>query len=310
MDFQAKSPMRRYTIRDFQREFPDDDACLEWLKNFRWPHGIHCLTCEEITTHHRMKGRRSYSCQNCGHHVHPTAGTIFHKSSTPLVLWFHAIYLMAQTRQGISAKQVERELGVTYKTAWRMCRMIRQQLEKGHSPFEGPVEVDETYMGGKAKNMHDADRERKITSPGTKDKTPVVGIVERGGRIKTVVVPDTRRETLQRIVEEAVATGAIVYTDEHEAYAKLATKGFDHRKVIHSHHIYVLDDAHTNTIEGFWGNAKPGITGVYRHVSTKYLAEYMGEYAFRYNHRKDLLPMFKSFLDRVGRPSRHLQGAC
>jgi len=129
--------MDRYTIQDLQRDFPNDAACLEWLKNYRWPDGIQCNGCGKITTHHLMKTRRSYSCQECGHHVHPTAGTVFHKSRTPLTLWFHAIYLMAQTRGGISAKPVEPETGVTYKTAWRMCRLIRSRLDEDKDPLGG-----------------------------------------------------------------------------------------------------------------------------------------------------------------------------
>ena len=309
MDYQTKSPMRRYTIRDLRSDFPDDESCLEWLKEYRWPNGVHCETCDKVTPHHRMTTRRSYSCQECGNHVHPTAGTIFHKSTTPLTLWFHAIYLMASTRQGIAAKQVEREIGVTYKTAWRMCRLIRQQLEENLSPFAGPVEVDETYMGGKAKNMHDSDRRRKITARGTKDKTPVVGIVERGGKIKTFVVPNVQRQTIEPLIGEHVAEGATVYTDEHSVYDRLPGFGYDHARVVHSHRVYVDGRAHTQTIEGFWGNAKSGIIGVYRHVSDKFLPEYMGEYGFRYNHRQDETPMFKSFLYRVGLLSDHLAEA-
>ncbi len=112
--------MERYTIKDFRKQFPDDDACLVWLKQYLFPQGITCKVCQKITKHHKVAKRKSYSCDRCGHHVHPTAGTIYHKSSTPLTDWFYAVYLMASTRCGISAKQLERELGVTYKTAWRM----------------------------------------------------------------------------------------------------------------------------------------------------------------------------------------------
>ncbi len=122
--------MQKYTIKDFLADFPTDEACLEWLAHYRWPNGIFCKNCGAITKHHLMTTRRSYSCQECGHHVHPTADTIFHKSTTPLTLWFYAIYLMARTRGEISAKQVERELGVTYKTAWRMCKLIRERFDK------------------------------------------------------------------------------------------------------------------------------------------------------------------------------------
>lgn len=142
--------MQKYTIKHFKKDFPNDAACLEWLKNYRWPNGIFCEPCGKVTKHHLIESRKSYSCQECGHHVHPTAGTIFHKSSTPLTSWFHAIFLMASTRCGISAKQVEREVGVTYKTAWRMCKLIRERLcDKGGDPFssdKGDVEVDETHV--------------------------------------------------------------------------------------------------------------------------------------------------------------------
>jgi transposase-like protein len=132
---QPESPAQPYTINDFLTDFPDDKTCLEWLKNDRWPDGIECKQCGKVTKHHLIASRRSYSCQNCGHHVHPTANTIFHKSSTPLTLWFYAIFRMTQTRGTISAKQLERELGVTYKTAWRMAKLIRSQLEEGDSLF-------------------------------------------------------------------------------------------------------------------------------------------------------------------------------
>src|SRR3990170_7882422 len=132
--------MERYTIRDFDRDFPDDDACLEWLKNFLYPDGIYCEHCGRITKHHKVASRRSYSCDYCGHHVHPTAGTIYEKTTTPLTTWFYATYLMASTRCGISAKQIQRETGVTYKTAWRMCKQIRSMLGENPAQLFGDVE--------------------------------------------------------------------------------------------------------------------------------------------------------------------------
>ena len=139
--------MRNYTIRDFGRDFPDDETCLAWLRDYLYPEGIHCKMCGKVTKHHRVKSRPSYSCDRCGHHVHPTAGTIYENTRTPLKLWFYATYVMAQTRCGISAKRLERELGVTYKTAWRIFKQIRALLEEPLEPFDGGVEVDETYMG-------------------------------------------------------------------------------------------------------------------------------------------------------------------
>lgn len=150
----SKPKMQRYTKMDFGRQFPDDATCLEWLKNYLYPDGIFCKNCRQVTKHHRIATRQSYSCDYCGNHVHPTADTIFHKSTTPLTIWFYAIYLMSSTRCGISAKQIERETGVTYKTAWRMFKQIRSMLAES-GPIGGTgkgVEVDEMYHGGRRRN--------------------------------------------------------------------------------------------------------------------------------------------------------------
>jgi transposase len=183
--------MQRYTFKDFERQFPTDDACLEWLKNYLYPNGIFCETCQKVTTHHRVKSRKSYSCQFCGHHVHPTADTIYHKSSTSLRTWFHAIFLMASTRCGISAKQLEREVGVTYKTAWRMFNQIRKTLAENHDPFSGACEADESFFGGKAKNMHKDVRTRRIHGRGAYGKVAVAGVLQRQGSVIARVVTNT-----------------------------------------------------------------------------------------------------------------------
>ncbi|MHB1459386.1 MAG: IS1595 family transposase, partial [Armatimonadota bacterium] len=141
--------MKKFTIKQFNERFPDNDACLEWLKNYRYPDGIYCKKCREVTKHHKVASRRSYSCDRCGHHVHPTAGTIYHKSSTSLRDWFYAVFLMANTRMGVSAKHLEREIGVTYKTAWRMFKKIREMMEDDCDSLSGHVEIDETYIGGR-----------------------------------------------------------------------------------------------------------------------------------------------------------------
>lgn len=143
--------MQKFTINDFNKMFPDDDSCLEWLKNYLYPDGIYCDKCERLTKHHKVASRKSYSCDYCGHHVHPTAGTIYHKSATPLRTWFYAVFKRASTRCGISAKQLQRETGVTYKTAWRMFKQIRSMLSEDVEPLSGKVEVDETYCGGKSR---------------------------------------------------------------------------------------------------------------------------------------------------------------
>lgn len=295
--------MQKYTINDFNRDYPDEDTCLERLRSRRYPDGSACEKCERVTKYHRDAGRKSYSCQWCGHHVHPTAGTIFHKSATPLRLWFYAVFLMAQTRCGISAKQLERELGVTYKTAWRMFNKIRSMLQDdGDEPLSGTVEMDETYVCGK----------RRGTRAGRPDKdshkTPVFGMVERKhgenkGRVVAKAMPDVRRASVMPHVRKKVLPESMVYTDEYQIYNGLNREGYKHDRVHHREEVYVAGDVHTNTIEGFWSLVKRGIGGVYHSVSAKQLQSYLDEYAFRYNHRKDERPMFLTMLARVSERS-------
>jgi transposase-like protein len=199
---------------------------------------------------------------------------------------------MAQTRGGISAKQIERETGVTYKTAWRMCKLIRSRLDEDSDPFSGEVEVDESYFGGR--------RRGGKRGRGAEGKTATVGIVQRRGRLKAVVVPDVKQRTIIPIVRETVSRGSMVYTDELNTYNPLALLGYGHGRILHSAKVYVMGNVHTNTIENFWSLAKRGISGVYHSVSAKYLQHYINEYAFRYNHRDDEQPMFQTFLQRMG----------
>jgi len=232
--------MQKYTVKDFFKDFPDDDTCLEWLREHLFPYGIECKNCKKITKHHRISTRRSYSCDECGNHVHPTAGTIFHKSRTSLQLWFYAIFLMSSTRCGISAKQLERELGVTYKTAWRMFNRIRAMLQENLDPFQGEIEVDETYYGGRTTG---GKRGR-----GAENKSVVVGITERGGKICALKVPDAKQATLMPIIKERVLPKSIIYTDEFKAYDSVDKHGYSHKRIHHSSKVYVMGDIHTNTI--------------------------------------------------------------
>lgn len=283
--------MRRYTIKQFDKQFPNDDACLAYLFKARWPRGRRCPTCEKVTKHYRRSDRKTFACEWCGGEVSPTADTIFHKSPTPLRLWFYAMYLMASTRCGISAKQLERELGVTYKTAWRMFKQIRTLMGEEFTDMSGPVEADESYFGGKV----------SPSGRGQRNKTIVFGVVERGGRARTHVVRDNRTQTLLPAIWKRVPAyaGHIVYTDEWSGYTMLHELGYKHETVTHSLNIYVKGSAHTNTIEGLWSLMKRGIGGVYHAVSRKYLQTYLDEYTFRYNRRADETPMFLALLARI-----------
>jgi transposase-like protein len=290
-------------MMEFDREFPDDAACLEWLKNRLHPDGIFCPKCKGITKHHRVAKRPSYACQFCGHHEHPMRGTIFEDSATSLKLWFHAIFLMASTRCGISAKQIEREIGVTYKTAWRMMKLIRSLLDDGcdEPKLSGEVEIDEGYYGGSERNKH----KDKRTGSRRMAKQPVVGMVERNGRVRAVVVDFPWHGFILPQVREKVLPRAMVFTDEAPMYHALRSMGFEHRRVNHSQGVYVDGNVHTNTIEGFWSLTKNGIRGVYHSVSKKYFQTYLNEYAFRFNRRKSLgrRNMFDAFVNRIAKHS-------
>jgi transposase-like protein len=229
--------------------------------------------------------RQSWTCTACGHHLHPTAGTIFHRSSTSLRLWFHAMYLMTSTRCGISAKQLERELGVHYKTAWRMFNRIRNELMAEGEPapsLRGEVEVDETSWGGKPRRKF---KTRQESIAFREAKPTVLGMVERGGRVRARVIPTRFGEPLSDAVRANVNPEAILYTDDWLSYRPLAREYAGHRVINHSAGSYVEGDIYTNTIEGFFGNLKTGMRGTYKLVSKKWLQSYLDEYAWRYNHR-------------------------
>jgi transposase-like protein len=293
---------QKYTFKDFTSEFPTDDACLNQILEARWPDGrTMCGKCKAERKHYRVTGRTAFACDHCGNHIYPLAGTIFEKSTTSLKTWFYAMYLMGQTRCGISAKQIQRETGVTYKTAWRMFKQVRTLMSEDIRLEGSSVEMDETYVGGLAKNMHAAKRKQRITGTGGVNKTTVFGMVERGGRVVAKVTPDAKSSTVFPIIHEHVLPASTVYTDEYTTYDRLATtaNGYVHSRIQHSQKVYVMGDVHTNTIEGFWSLLKRGIGGVYHSVSAKYLQSYCDEYAFRYNRRDSNEPMFVSLLNRV-----------
>ena len=293
----------KFSLMEFMREFPDDAACLEHLWRSRHsPDGTHadCPKCEReavvFKRYATTQGRQSWTCTACGHHVHPTAGTIFAKSSTSLHLWYYAMYLMASTRCGISAKQLERELGVSYKTAWRMLNKIRNELmEQDAEPLSGDVEVDETWHGGKPRASDPVPGHVRKTY-----KPTVWGAVERHGRVKAMVIRSRSGVDVQAPIYEYVLPASMIFTDEYKGYDHkgLSSNFIAHRRIKHMDRVYVSGDVHTQTIEGFFGLLKNGIRGTYHSVSSRWLPSYLNEYAFRYNERHNPRSMFETLLDR------------
>lgn len=282
----------KYTLKEFNEKYPDDDACLDRIFKGRYPNGVYCPKCQKITKFYKRSGLKVYACEFCGYSISPTADTIFHKSDTPLRSWFYAMFLMSSTKTGISAKQLERELGVTYKTAWRMFTQIRKLMSENVNPLSGKVEVDETYIGGK----HTGKRGR-----GASGKSVVMGMVERDGNAIAQVIPNVQARTLLPMIERNVVkeNKTIVFTDELPSYNRIERLGYAHEIVQHAAKQYVRGIAHVNTVESLWSTIKRGIDGVNHSVSPLYLQSYLDAYVFRYNHRKDETPMFLSLLDKV-----------
>lgn len=282
----------KYTIKDFRAQFPDDKACLAFLYRNRWPRGATCEKCAHRKCFYPIAGRKAYVCSWCGHQLSPTAGTIFHKSPTPLTSWFHAIFLFATAKNGVAAKEIERQLGVTYKCAWRIAAQIRRLMAEDGGFLGGVIEADESYIGGKRSGG-----KRGVGAPG---KTPVFGVVERGGRIKTKAVPNVRSSTVMPLLSAYAAPGSMLSTDENNIYNKAEAMGFIHERVKHSAEEYVRGAVHTQTIDGFWSQFKRSLNGTYHAVSSKYLQAYLDEFCFRYDHRGDLRPLPETLFSRAG----------
>lgn len=264
----------RYTIKDFHKQYPDDDACLEAVFQDRFGHVKFCPKCGAETKFYRVKKRQCYACMHCGYQLHPLADTIFRKTTTPLKDWFYAIYLFSVAKNGVSAKELERHLGVTYKTAWRMSTQIRKLMAQENEKLSGIVEADETYIGGK-----------HTMAQGRSKKEVVFGVVERYGRASAHQVRSNGARVLIPLIDANVEAGANINSDEWQAYKTLARRGYTHTTVNHSTLEYVRGDVHTNTIEGFWSQLKRSLDGTYHAVSPKHLQSYLNQFVFYYNYR-------------------------
>jgi transposase len=281
--------VKQFAVQDFFKRFPDDDSCLEHLMQIRYGHELACPKCEKVGKFSRITKMPAYQCAWCGHHIHPMAGTPFEKSRTPLQKWFYAMYLFTTSRHGVPAKELQRQLSVTYKCAWRMGHEIRKYLGQvdGDGGLSGHIEIDETYVGGKSrgKNMR-----------GGLGKTVVFGMLERGGQVITKVVPNNKTITLIPHIFENVESGSTISTDEAYQYRQLGRHGYKHDTVAHGKEEYARGNVHVNSIEGFWSHAKRAIRGTHIHVSAKHLPKYLAEFEYRYNMRKRPEAMFSRLL--------------
>lgn len=291
----------KFTFKQFQARYPDDDACLLAILKRRYTNINACPHCGVVGKLTRIVGRRAFACSQ-GCHVYPCAGTVFEHSSTQLTLWFHATYLMTATRNGVSAKELQRQLGVTYKCAWRIghqLRLLMSARDKANNPgqLSGHIEVDETYVGRPVRGKgHGA-------GAYLQNKTIVFGMVQRGGDVRGEVIPATKKKVMFDIIAANVAPDSTVSTDSHKRYRALtADLGFKHGSVNHSIKEWKRGEFCTNTIEGFWSHLKRGIVSTHVSVSKQHMQKYVDEFAFRYNNRKKPAAMFERM---IGQLSNH-----
>jgi transposase len=292
----------KYTFKQFQAEYPDDGACLEAIMNVQFGGTkITCPGCGADSTFTKIANRRAYACQWCGHHIYPCAGTIFHKSSTKLTHWFFAMYLMTSTRHGVAAKELERQIGCTYKTAWRMAHELRKLMANADNqdPMSGHIEIDETWVGGKKRRVP----REKNRKPGPTGKHAIVfGMVERDGIVRAGVIPDTKQTTIEPIILTNVQRGSTISTDEFKSYADLKRSPYNHGTVRHIAEEWVNGIHHTNTIEGHWAQLKRSIRGTHVHVSHKHLWKYVSEFSYRRNYRDSHRGMFNLLVGAFSLP--------
>lgn len=276
------------TLTDAIRYFASPENCREYLVARRWPNGVTCPVCNSEKVYFDSSSNR-WECRT----RHPKrtftlkTGTIFEDSPLGLDKWLPAVWMIVNMKNGVSSHEMARSLGVTQKTAWFMLHRIRTSMQSAHGgKLGGEVEVDETFIGGKARNMHVAQRQRRITGTGTKDKTAVLGILQRDGSVRTMVVPNRKKHALQGEVNKHVEAGAALYTDALLSYDGLAGK-YAHQVVDHAV-AYVDENVHTNGLENYWSLLKRGLAGTYVSVEPFHLFRYLDEQAFRFNHRKDM----------------------
>ena len=306
----------KFSRKQFEELYPNDEACLQKLFLLKYGNAKKCAKCDKPFKYHKLKNLRLYSCQFCGWNIAPTANTIFHKSPTPLTDWFYVIYLFSISKNGLSAKEIERHLGLTYKCAWRIANRVRMLFDatvntsgsgsntsggSSKDTLKNTVEIDETYWGGVSKGLKAKEYKDRGSRYKRSSKKSVFGMVERGGNIKAKVVINARRKTVMPLIRKNIEIGTEIMSDQYQVYRVLAEQGYLHQTVNHKREEWVRGKVHTNTIEGFWSQLKRSLNGTYHMVSPKYLQSYVNEFSWRYNQRKNPVPAFYLLSDSLGR---------
>jgi transposase-like protein len=285
------------TLTEFTDYFCDEETCVKHFASIRFANGEYCPHCGHAEIYTFSNGRR-YRCASCKQDFTIKTGTVFGESKLPLRKWFMAIYLLSTTSKGISSVQLAKHVGVTQKTGWFMDHRIRKAMQQNKGQLFGRVEADETFIGGLSKNMHLRAREAKIRGTGGTGKTPIFGLRSRTGEVRAKVVPSVGMTDLHKEINENVAAGSILYTDQWVAYRGL--RQYLRGVVNHGAREYVKGDCHTNGIESFWALFKRGYHGVYHQMSRKHLQRYVNEYTFRWNRKgQDMQAVFSEILSRV-----------
>jgi len=278
--------------------YGSEDRCRTILEELRWPDGPQCPRCQS-TKLSRMYKRDQFDCDSCGYQFSVTAGTIFHDSHLPLRKWFVAVYLMTESRKGISANQIKRMLGIgSYKTAWYLCHRIRAAMvEADPAPLCGVVEADETYIGGKPR--YKAATKQEASWIRVRNKIIVLGAVERGGKLRVRMVPNARKATIKGFLGDVVADSAeAIYTDEFKSYQTIGDEDTIHDSVNHREGEYVRGVVHTNTMESAWSLFDRAVIGAYHKLTAKHLPAYLSEFEWRFNNRENPY-LFRDTLTRL-----------
>lgn len=267
-------------LADLVEQFGSNDKCRDYLEQLRWPDGVECPKCESKSIS-RISTRKQFDCNSCRNRFSVMAGTVLQDSKLPLWKWFAAVYLMCESKKGISALQVKRMLkSGSYETAWHLCHRIRSAMETVDKRLDGIVEVDETYLGGEKRGVGRGNYQKFMTV--------IVGAAERDGEIRLRIAPDRRGPSLQGFVRDTVSPDAeAVYTDDWVSYRALGDLGYEHEMVNHRTDEWVRGDVHTNTVEGVWSLFKRSVVGSYHHMSVKHLPAYLDEMEWRFNNREN-----------------------